>query len=68
MYNIGDKVKIITHEGLYEIIASKDNPKKTAHGIIPLSGYDYALKRIDGYMASNFEPYIYVNESQIDKD
>lgn len=68
MYNVGDKVKSKAHEGLFEIIANKDNPKKIANSIIPPSGYDYALKRIDGYMTSNFEPYIYVMESMINKD
>jgi len=67
MYNIGDKVKCIGQEGLYEIIASKSNPKKVAGGIIPPTGFDYALKRIDGYMSSNFEPYKYVFESTIEK-
>jgi len=68
MYNVGDKVKSIGHKGLYEIIACKDNPMKMANSFIPPSGYDYALKRIDGHITNNFEPFIYVMESMINKD
>ena len=68
MYELGDKVRHIAQEGIYEIIASKENPKRiVGENYIPTNGNDYALKRIDGYMSSSFEPYIEVNEILIEK-
>ncbi|MBN2213974.1 MAG: hypothetical protein JW723_07010 [Bacteroidales bacterium] len=67
-YKLGDKVRSVAHQGIYKIIASKENPKKIAGvGIIPIQDFDYALKRIDGQMKNDFEPYIYVYESMVEK-
>ena len=67
MYKIGDKIKCIGYEGLYEIIASKDKPKQVAGSIIPPTDFEFALKRIDGQMEGSFEPYKFVKASMIDK-
>lgn len=69
MYKLGEKVRYIAQEGIYEIIASKESPKKiVGENYIPTNGSDYAIKRTDGYMSSNFEPYIEVYESMIEKN
>jgi len=67
MFKVGDKVISIAHSGVYEIIASQQETKKINNITIPPKDSDYALRRIDGIMESDFEPYVYAKKSTLEK-
>ena len=59
MHAIGSKVRLTSYPGVYEIIASKYEPKVGANGLkLPSEGAEYTFKRIDGEMVQYFEPYL----------
>lgn len=56
---IGTVVTLIDREGQFEIIASTYQPVEVANGLtLPADGAEYCFKRVDGFMESNFEPYL----------